>query len=161
MPPHIITNYATPTKQWNMLLIYNIYRLMTITVLFVIFWLDGFPIKTKSAYLSSLLLYLLFGMGFLFFWYKRSFKFEKQILWSGTVDIIVMVMFINALGYLQSGLGAILNASIAVLSILAPGRVAIFFASIASCMLLTISTGEYFTGDHQDLGSFFSTGIYG
>ncbi|KTD22498.1 two-component system sensor kinase PilS [Legionella londiniensis] len=150
------------TRQRHMLLIYNIYRLVTIGLLFGLFWLNIYSQANAAIYSSSLLAYLVFGLVFLYIWYKQSIKFEQQVLWAGTVDIIVMVLFIHVLGYLESGLGILLNASIAVLSILAPGRLAIFFASIASCMLLAISAFEYFyIKTNDDLSIFFSTGIYG
>lgn len=150
------------TRQWHMLLVYNIYRLVTIGLLFSLFWFNIYSQVNAVVYSISLLIYFMFGLVFIYIWFKKTVKFEQQVLWAGTIDMIVMVLFIHVLGYLESGLGILLNVSIAVLSILAPGRLAIFFASIASCMLLSLSAVEYFYyGDSEDLSIFFSTGIYG
>lgn len=148
-------------KQWRMLLVYNIYRLVSISALLGVFWLDHYSHADSIVYFTALACYFIFGLLFFYVWYTKSLKFEQQVLYSGTVDVIVMVLFIQTIGYIQSGLGVLLNAFIAVLSILAPGRLAIFFAAIASCMLLAISTIQYATGVHDDLRYFFSTGIYG
>lgn len=148
-------------RQWRLLFVYNIYRLVSIFVLLAIFSFDTYRHLNTTLYLSALFIYLLFGLVFLYIWHKDVLQFEIQVLWSGTIDLIVMVLFINGLGYLQSGLGILLNVSIAVLSILVPGRLAIFFAAVASCMFLGISTIHYVYGYQHELSGFFSTGIHG
>ncbi|MBG79072.1 MAG: two-component sensor histidine kinase [Alphaproteobacteria bacterium] len=144
-----------------MLFIYNLYRFASIVVLAVVYILGTYPENRTPIYFGTLFFYFLFGLMFLYFWWKQSFKFKLQVYWSGIVDIIVVVVFIQSLGYLQSGLGILLNASIAVLSILTPGRLAVFFASLASCMFLGISCLQYVYGVHEDLSVFFSTGVHG
>jgi len=144
-----------------MLLVYNIYRFVSIGVLLGVVWLDASRHTNVLLYTGSLFIYFVFGLLALYICHRRILKFDQQVLWSGTVDIIAIVLFIQAIGYLQSGLGILLNASIAVLSILAPGRLAIFFASLASCLVLGISTVEYMQYVDRDLSGFFSTGIYG
>ena len=154
----------TWTRQWSMLLIYNIYRLVNIVVLFGLFWVDSYNRVNgvnSVLYCCALLIYLLFGLIFLYIWYVRALKFKQQVLWSGTIDTIVLVLFIYTIGYIQSGLGILLSAPIAMLSILVPGRLAIFFAAVASCMLLAISIFQYEYGSPQRVNTFFSTGMYG
>ena len=151
----------TQARKWSMLLIYNLYRLVNIALLFGLFWVDAYNHVNARLFCGALLLYLLFGFVFLYIWHVRALHFKQQILWSGTVDTIVMVLFINAIGYMQSGLGILLNALVAMLSILMPGRLAIFFAAVASCMLLGISIFQYEYDVQQRLNTFFSTGIYG
>ncbi len=156
--------YATnnsQARQWHMLLVYNIYRLVCIAVLFGVFWFGIHGHVNSLLYLVSLFAYLIFGLVLIYIWHRCHFKFEQQVILSGTVDIVVMVLLIYAIGYIQSGLVILLNVSVAVLSILAPGRLAIYFASIASCMLLGISAAQYVSGVEHDLSGFFSTGIYG
>jgi two-component system sensor histidine kinase PilS (NtrC family) len=149
------------TKKWSMLLVYNVYRLVIILLLFGLFWLEAYNRINALAFCGALLLYTMFGLTFFYLWYARALQFEQQVLWSGAIDTIVIVLFINAIGYIQSGLGILLNALIAMLSILMPGRLAIFFASVASCMLLGISIFQYEYGNQQNFNTFFSTGIYG
>lgn len=158
---HTQSFHDTPARKWTMLLIYNMYRVVNIALLFGLFWVDAYNHVNARGFCGALFLYLCFGFIFLYIWYKHALGFKQQIFWSGTVDTIVMVLFINAIGYMQSGLGILLNALVAMLSILLPGRLAIFFAAVASCMLLGISIFEYEYDVQQRLNTFFSTGIYG
>ncbi len=149
------------TRQWTMLLIYNIYRWVNIIILFGLFWFDAYSRVNKELYCVGLLIYVLFGLFCLYIWYVRALKFKQQVLWSGSIDIIVMVLFIQAVGYMQSGLGILLSAPIALLNVLVPGRLGIFFAAVASCMLLVVSIVQYDYGTQQNLSTFFTTGMYG
>lgn len=151
----------TELPQWPMLFVYNIYRFISITLLFSLFWVDAYNHVSALIFCSALLLYLAFGFGFLYLWSIRTPHFRQQVLISGTVDSIVMIILISTMGYMQSGLGILLNALIAMLSILMPGRLAIFFAAVASCMQLAVSIFQYEYGSQQNLSSFFYTGIYG
>lgn len=153
--------HDTQAKKWSMLLTYNIYRFVNIALLFGLFWVDAYNYVDAVRYCGALLLYLVFGLIFLYVWHARSPKFNQQVLLSGTVDTVVMVLFIYVIGYMQSGLGVLLNVLIAMLSILMPGRRAIFFASVASCMLLGISIFQYEYDTPHVVNTFFSTGIYG
>ena len=153
--------HDTWSRQWSMLLIYNIYRLVNIVVLFCLFFLGAYNHINGVLYCGALFIYLMFGLLFLYIWHVRSLKFKQQVMWSGTIDTIVMVLFIYSIGYIQSGLGILLSAPIAMLSILVPGRLSIFFAAVASCMLLAISIFQYEYGGQQSANTFFSTGMYG
>lgn len=148
-------------KQWHMLLIYDIYRLVTIALLFGVLWFDLNKYSYSLNYFFALFAYLVFGFIYLVAWYGKSIRYEQQVLWSGIVDIVALVLIIYFLGYLETGLGILLNASIAVLSILVPGRIAIFFAALASCLLIGIGLTQYFYGNEDNLSMIFSTGIYG
>jgi two-component system sensor histidine kinase PilS (NtrC family) len=150
-------------RQWRMLFIYNIYRLVSIGALFILFLIYTSKDQTtyKIYYSQAFIFYFLFGFLFLHLCNKRLLKFELQVLWAGTIDIILMVFFIHAIGYIESGLGVILFVTIAMLSILVPGRLAIYFAAIASSLFLTIALIHYFNGQHVGLSRFFSSGIYG
>lgn len=158
---HTQSFHDTQARKWSMLLIYNIYRLVNIALLFGLFWVEAHSHLNPVIYCGALAFYLVMGIFFLYIWKVHAFTFKQQVFWEGTIDIIVMVLFINAIGYIQSGLGILLNALIAMLSILIPGQVAIFFAAIASCMLLGVSIFQYQYDPVQNFNTFFSTGIYG
>jgi two-component system sensor histidine kinase PilS (NtrC family) len=145
-----------------MLLIYNIYRWINIIILFALFWLNNVSVRVSNdLYCGGLLIYAIFGLICFYFWSIRVPKFKHQVLGTGTIDIIVMVLFIYVTGYMQTGLGILLSAPIALLSILVPGRFGIFFAAVASCMLLLINIVQYDEGNPQHLITFFTTGMYG
>ena len=148
-------------RKWKMLFIYNIYRMVSIVALFFLFWFSAYSRNYYTYYNLTLLGYLLFGIVCFYLTHIPRLKFELQVIWSGTIDIIVIAIFINSIGHLESGLGILLYVSVAVLSILIPGRIAIYFASVASLSLLGINIGEYDSAFQQDLSPFFTTGIYG
>lgn len=146
-------------RQWRMLFIYNIYRIICVGVLMLVLLLDN---RINSAYyFFALSLYFLYSVGCLYLWRIRAFTVEQQVLWSGTMDIIWMSLLIHEMGYMQAGLGVLLNATIAVLSILMPGQLAIYFAAIATCMLLGSSALDYANGVQDSVTVFFFSGIYG
>ncbi len=149
------------TKRWSMLFIYNFYRLICILILFIIFWVNAAGYKSFTWDLIGLIGYFFTGLFLFYFSFSHWLDFKKQVLWSGTIDIVLMGFFIHLTGYMQSGLGILLNALVALLSILITGRLAIFFAAIASCLLLTISIIQYQQNISESLAIFFSTGIYG
>lgn len=151
----------TENRQWKMLLVYNVYRLVCILALFCLFWVSSYS-QINDVYYNLLLgLYLLFGLGCFYFGYHRIVKLEYQVLWFGSVDIVLIALFINSIGHLESGFGVVLFATIAVLSILAPGQIGIYFASVASVTLLVINLIDYEYNLETDLAPFFATGIYG
>ena len=113
-------------RQWRMLLIYNIYRVFSIVVLFSLHAVNLSTRFQDNYYNLALLVYLIFGLVFLYFCLHSTFKFETQVLFAGTIDIVVLVILIDSIGYLESGLGLLLYATVAVLSILTPGRLAVF-----------------------------------
>jgi two-component system sensor histidine kinase PilS (NtrC family) len=129
--------------------------------LFALIFASNYKHNSKLWCFAALSMYLLFGLVFIFAWYKRWFRFKQQVLLSGTIDTIAMVLFIYFLGYLQSGFGILLSIPIAMLSILVPGRLSFFFAAVASCMLLSINIFQYDTEPHDTAITFFSTGMYG
>lgn len=151
----------TTTRQSRLLLIYNIYRLVSILIFLGIF------LYNSSPYIQPILYYVLLGSYFLmglFFFYLRSktnLRFESQVLLTGTLDILMITVFLMVLGVLQTGFGILLNVAIATLSIMVPGRLAIYFAALATCNLLTASTGQYLLSGSKSLTIFFYSGIYG
>ena len=153
--------HDSQANKWSMLLTYNIYRFVNIILLFGLFWVDAYNHVDAIYFCGSLLLYLAFGIFFLHACLIRYPKFNQQVIISGIIDNVAMVLFIYVIGYMQSGLGVLLNVLIAMLSILVPGRRAIFFASVDSCMLLGISIFQYEFDSSQALNTLFSTGIYG
>ena len=159
MPNRQLINPAS--RQWRLLLVYDIYRLVSI-VLFLGMYLFSFIYKPyQPVFFGIILIYCLCALIFLFFWQERTLRFEKQVLLSGTIDIIAISAMLSIIGNMQSGYGVLLNATIAALSILVPGRLAIFFASLASCLLLFGSIFQFIIDNQKDLGTFYYNGIYG
>ena len=148
-------------RQWTILLVYDIYRMVGTVFLFCLFWISGYSDIHNPFYILLLITYFIWCTLSFYFWHHRTFKFEQQVLWYGTIDILAIVLVINFIGHLELGLGIILFATIALLSIAIPGRIAIYFASLASVLLLLINAFHYVYGFENDLIPFFTTGIYG
>lgn len=144
-----------------MLLIYNIYRLICIAILFAAFWFASLLKPNLYYYFGTLGGYVLFSLLSLYLWYYKPIKFSQQVLLAGVIDVVVVVSLINEIGYIDSGLGILLYVYIAMLSILSPGQLAIFFAAVATCMLLSISTLKFLYNPVVDISVFFSSGVYG
>ncbi|WP_133129696.1 sensor histidine kinase [Legionella yabuuchiae] len=148
-------------RQWRMLLIYNIYRLLSVVVLFSAYWFVAFTKVNELQYFGMLAGFFLYGMVLIYLCLKQSIRFEQQVLFSGLIDIVMVVLLINKIGFIDSGLGILLYVYVAMLSILTPGRVAIFFAAIASFMLLSISIVRYLYTPYEGIDIIFASGVYG
>lgn len=148
-------------RQWRMLLVYSIYRIISIFLFLGIFFFG--PVYSVDSYLYGTVLYtyFLFGLVFFYFWFEKKLRFESQILLCGTMDVIAISTLLSIVGNLQAGYGILLNVTIAALSILVPGRLAIYFAALASCLLLCGNVVQYFANNQKDLSTFFYSGIYG
>lgn len=149
------------SRQARLLLIYTIYRLISIFIFLGIFLYNSPQYLQPAIYYLLLGSYFLAGLVFLYLRSTKFIRFESQVLISGTIDILMVSVFLILLGVLQSGFGILLNVAIAALSIMVPGRLAVYFAAFASCLLLAASTGQYILTDQKSLTIFFYSGIYG
>lgn len=148
-------------KQWHLLLVYSCYRLCTILLFLGIYYYNSVEPIDSYIYSTILLAYLICALLFLYLCYYQKDKFERQVLWSGTIDIIAISTMLIVIGNIKSGYGISLNVTVAALSILVPGRLAIFFAALSSCLLLCGNLIQYFFYYEGDSSLFFYSGIYG
>lgn len=154
-------NLTVQSQQWRMLLIYNIYRFLCIITFIGAGWFEIIRPSSLNTYFFSLSCFFIYGCIFLLFCVKRYFSFFQQVFWSGTIDIIVTVLMLNAVSAVDSGLGILLYVLVAMLSILIPGKMAIYFASIACSMLLITSTLNYLKISTGSFNYFYSIAMYG
>lgn len=149
-------------SKWRLLVVYTIYRLGCVLLFFGILVYDALGFHDYNwNFIALNTLYLIMGLLFFYLQHRQQPGFRTQVILSGTLDIMVQVLLISMLGNTRSWLGILLNATVAALSILVPGRLAIFFASIASCMLLGFSFLNYIYSDSNNLGNFFYSGVHG
>ncbi len=149
-----------PFRQSRMLLIYNLYRFLCIAIFASLYSIAPAPQTSGAVYFFLLSLYFVFGMVNFVLWFTKNLAFKYHVLLSGVIDVVVVVALLAETGLIFTALGTILYVYIAMLSILLPGRTAIFFAAVATCMLLAISIIEYVTDAYPDISLFFSSGIY-
>ncbi|VEG90484.1 sensor histidine kinase [Legionella spiritensis] len=149
-------------SKWQLLLVYNLYRVGCVLLFWGIFLYQVTGMEEIDYTLLGLnSIYLFLACIFLYLKYIETPRFETQVILSGTIDVIVQSLLISLLSYPRFWIGILLNATIAALSILVPGRLAIFFASTASCMLLGFSIFQYGYNDSDNLNNFFYSGVYG
>lgn len=159
-----------PQQDWNLLQLFNVYRL-SIVIVFFSSWLIGLApnylgIHNKVLFLSVCLFYLIFGLICISTIQYRLFKFQTQTLVQVVIDILAITLLMHASGGASSGIGMLLVATIAGGSLLTEGRTAFFFAAVASlCILIQVTLSdiyELFTNTNYTqagiLGvSFFAT----
>jgi two-component system, NtrC family, sensor histidine kinase PilS len=148
-------------RQWRMLFIYNLYRMVSIVLLFVYYFISFTSSLGARIFIGLLILYMGFSVLCFYFGRIQSYQFEKQVFIAGTVDVTLLSILLVIIGNLYAGYGILLNVTIAYLSILIPGRIAIFFAALASSFILYGNFMSYLEGHFRDIGIFFYSGVYG
>jgi two-component system sensor histidine kinase PilS (NtrC family) len=147
-------------RQWHLLLVYNLYRVLSIFLFIGIYCYtpDAFHLRLFFCILG---VYFLCTLVFIYWGQRRVLRFETQILISGTVDVVALSSMLSLICNMRSGQGILLNVTIAALSILVPGRLTVFFAALASCLLLAGNIVQLVFYNQRDLGNFYYSGIYG
>ena len=149
------------SRQWHLLLIYNLYRILSVFLFIGMYFYTDNPVPYYQLFFSILIIYFLLTLVFLYLGQRQVFRFEQQVYISGTIDIIVLTALLLLIGTMRSGQGALLNVTLAALSILVPGRLAVFFAALASCLLLCGNIVQLILYTKKDLSNFYYSGIYG
>lgn len=148
-------------RQWRLFLIYNAYRLISVALFLGVFIYSPVPHEHFLLYGTILFLYFLCILFFIYLWQSRSLSYFHQVLFSGTVDIVAISAMLGIIGNLYMGYGILLIVTVAALGILIPGKIAIFFAALASSSLL-LSTVIHFIGDYSyELDDLYYCGVYG
>lgn len=148
-------------RQWHVLFIYNLYRVLSVFLFLGIYYYTPNPISHSYEFFYILVTYFILTLFFLYFGYWRLLSFEKQVLISGTIDVIALTTMLSLVSNMRSGQGILLNVTIAALSILVPGRLAVFFASLASCLLLGGNFFQLIFYSQNEAVSFYHSGMYG
>jgi len=119
------------------------------------------PVPYTKLFFSILIIYFFCTLTFLYWGQKRVFSCDKQVFISGTIDVIALAAMLSLICNMRSGQGILLNVTVAALSILVPGRLAVFFAALASCLLLCGNVVQLLVYNQKDLSNFYDSGIYG
>lgn len=130
-----------PHPDWNLLHLFNIYRL-SIVIVFFSSWLLGLApnflgTHNKYLFLSICSLYLLFGLLSIITIQYQLLPFRVQVLEQVVIDILMITVLMHSSGGANSGIGMLLVITIAGGSLLTEGRTAFFFAAVASLSILT------------------------
>lgn len=148
-------------RQWRLLLIYDTYRIVSVLLFLSIYFYNFSYSPDSILFFTILFVYFIFTLIFFYFGIVKSPQFDRQVFLSGTIDVMAISSMLSIIGNMQTGYGILLNVTIAALSILVPGRLAIFFAALASCLLLCGNLIQFIVHNQKDLGTFYYSGIYG
>ncbi len=142
------TEYAD--QYWRSLYYFNIYRLLLGSGLLIVTW--KFEFANFGSYHYALFIYA--GLGHvlcscvsMLLIKLRSPDFNSQLTIQVVIDIVFISIMLFASGGLQSGLGVLLLVSLAAAGLISRGRLALFFAAIATISLLLQETYSLFTAD--------------
>ena len=127
-------------QSWIPLRFYGLYRLVLASLLFLLFISGVGPSLLGKTHVTLYGLtsaaYLLFSIiGLILAWWRRP-AFINQVYLLLFVDIVCITLLMHASGGISSGLGILLVVSLAGGSLLVQGRIAMLFASLASCAVL-------------------------
>jgi two-component system, NtrC family, sensor histidine kinase PilS len=148
---------------WQAFQIYNAYRYCLVSCLFISKHLS-FSVSGDLLFNSLLIndwLYVFYGIYIGYFYMKARAElvsFDPLITFSTFIDLFFLNSLILLEGSLDTGLGVLLNVSIAAMAILIPGVMSLFFAAFESIMLLSYGYYKFkvFGGNF-----IFYTGIHG
>ncbi|PTQ71424.1 two-component system sensor histidine kinase PilS (NtrC family) [Nitrosomonas oligotropha] len=138
-------------QYWRSLYYFNCFRFAIGSGLLIVSWQSEFA--SLGSYHYQLFLYagishVLFSGLFMLLIRLRLPGFNRQLAIQVISDIAFFSLMLYASGGLQSGLGVLLLVSLAGAGLVSRGRLALFFASIATISLLLQETYSLWTIDH-------------
>lgn len=129
-----------PSPFWRSLAYFNVYRLAVALVLLATVVLAGDNLVLGSAnsrlYLTVGVAYLAAALVFAVMIRMRRLRFNMQLALQVAADVGAITLMLRASGGIQSGLGLLLLPALAAAGLISRGRMALFFASIASIAVL-------------------------
>ncbi|BAZ95011.1 signal transduction histidine kinase [Thiohalobacter thiocyanaticus] len=169
------TGYAVPSAlrnadrqdslTWKPLRFLTLYRLVLAALLVLLFFLlpGARNLGSDNPWLYAVvsLGYFLFALVVGFSTRLRRPGFQLQVLLQITVDILAIVLLMYASGGLDSGLGILLVLAVIAGAMLMPGRMAFFFAAVATLALMAEFAYRYLTYAGLDSSQFTRVGLLG
>jgi two-component system sensor histidine kinase PilS (NtrC family) len=159
------------TRSWRTLLIFNGYRLVQMPLMAIMTLMTTNVSQNISSrgmvYFVGSTHALLIAVGLMFSWRWRR-QFNLQVTAQVLIDIVCIGLLLFVAGGLKSGFGSVLLISIAGASMVAKLRLALFYAALASIVIISVEfLGDYlfFPSRHHELeniaqGAFLSMGFF-
>lgn len=135
---------SDPSLQVRAIRIINIFRFI-LSLVFVVFYayadkLELIINNNPSSFLSLALAYMLYSLTLLTVTLLKSAKLSAFHPIYIVIDILFIILMMHAAGGIQSGLGLLLIISIVTASLVSDGRLALFYAAVATIGLLLEQT---------------------
>ncbi|MGH8751105.1 MAG: ATP-binding protein [Burkholderiales bacterium] len=132
-----------PATFWRSLSYFNFYRLVVAgSFIFtaLVFGYSLFGAMDRRLFWWGSVSYLLTAVFFAFIIRRRRPYFTLQLTLQVFADIVLLVILMHASGGIGSGLGLLLLASLAAAGFISRGRLALFYAALASIAVLLEQT---------------------
>jgi two-component system sensor histidine kinase PilS (NtrC family) len=158
-----------PDSYWQSLKYFSIYRLAIAAVFFFAAAVYGDTTNLGHEdirlFRTTGSLYLLTGIGLLWLVVQARRAFNLQLTLQVGVDVLALTILMSASGGATSGVGVMLFVVLAGAGLVGQGRMALFYAALATLAVLGEQTYRQFHV-HEDPGGFFraaltSVGFFG
>ncbi len=141
---------AYPDSFWRSLFYFNAYRLIIAVLLLtvVVAWGNTLQLGSRDQTLFAVIAsaYILLSLA-CFALIRIRWRFNLQLTLQVTADIVFIVLLIYASNGISSGLGLLLLTTLAGAGLISRGRLTLFYAALASIMVLLEQTYEVLTLD--------------
>lgn len=133
-----------PDSFWRSLFYFNLYRIAAGVLLLLSGSLFGSTIEfgayDRRLFVAANVAYIGVGIAFLVMIRSRRLRFNLQLATQVGADILFLTVMIYASGGIQSGLGLLMLPALAAAGLISRGRMALFFASLATTAVLLEET---------------------
>ena len=151
-----------PDTYWRSLHFYNLYRLIISGVFVETFVLFGttltFGAEDPDLFFFASIFYVLICVISIVTISFRWPAFRFQLAFQIVSDILLIAIFMSVSGGVKSGLGLLLVASLAATSLISRGKMVLFYAALASIVVL-IEQAYRITLLDEDTATFFQTAL--
>ncbi len=155
-------NTSVPQLFWRSLFLYNLYRfaLGTLFVAMVVFLGPSRNVGSENSllFLVGSALYAILCALSLISTRARWPAFNAQLAFQIVSDVVFISVLMHASGGVRSGLGLLLVASLASTALISRGRMALFYAALASIAALAEQTWRV-VYDESTFGDFLQVGL--
>ncbi len=145
-----------PAAYWRTMRYFSLYRLIIAGILFGTYFLmrghEWWESYDQPLYFRAALGYCAFAAVMAAFAWRGWPRFNRQLTLQTMGDIAFIVLLMYAGGGVKSGLGLLLVVAIAGASLISQGRLALFYAAMASIALLLEQSWQMLSGreDYDD-----------
>lgn len=135
---------------WRRMHYWNLYRLLVAGLLVSAYFLTNAPewwrLEAPPPYFRFALGYAIFAIAMAILTTLRHPRFERQVTLQTIGDVLFIVMLMHAAGGVKSGLGLLLVIAIVGAALVSQGRLALFYAAVASIALLLEQSSQLLAG---------------
>jgi two-component system sensor histidine kinase PilS (NtrC family) len=148
---------------WRVLGLLNLYRVLVPPVLLSLYFLGasrGIVVETPQTFFGALFFYFGFGIVNVALVRRRVATVGIQTALQALVDIVTLMLILDACGGVASGLGLLLLVPVGGIAFLLPPRSALFLAAVVAIVMLGDTIWRQLSG-RSDIASYATAGLLG